>query len=224
MPFGETHNMTSVKGLGNDIRFPGQWHDTETDLHYNWHRYYKPRLGRYIQADPIGLAGGMNIYSYARSNPTRFTDWLGLKTWLLVSTTGAVGWGFGSVEVGEVYLVDPTTNEAHRFTSASAGLGLGFGASLQIEAGLYDGPDDPSTISSWSLTISAFASAAKGVSGQITGTSFWGNELGGSAGYAGGAGAGIAGMLTWSHYHGKEEVIPPEVLDVIRRLLKALCL
>ncbi len=41
-----------------------QQYDEETGLHYNRHRYYDPRQGRYITQDPIGLAGGWNLYAY----------------------------------------------------------------------------------------------------------------------------------------------------------------
>ena len=60
--------------------FPGQ-SKTLADLYYNRYRDYDPTTGRYIQADPIGLAGGSNPYSYAMGNPVRYVDPLGLAAW-----------------------------------------------------------------------------------------------------------------------------------------------
>lgn len=60
-----------------NLRFPGHYHDPETGLHYNRHRYYAPELGRYLQSDPIGLAGGANVYAYT-ANPLTEVDLLGL--------------------------------------------------------------------------------------------------------------------------------------------------
>ena len=64
--------------INSGLRFPGQIEDAETGLYYNWHRYYDPELGRYVTRDPIGLAGGVNLYTYVRNNPLRYTDRLGL--------------------------------------------------------------------------------------------------------------------------------------------------
>jgi RHS repeat-associated protein len=60
--------------------FPGQSR-TLYDLYYNRYRDYDPTTGRYIQADPIGLAGDVNPYSYAMGNPLRYTDPSGRCIW-----------------------------------------------------------------------------------------------------------------------------------------------
>ncbi|MEL7979923.1 RHS repeat-associated core domain-containing protein, partial [Vreelandella titanicae] len=72
-------NQRAVRNLTQPIRFQGQWHDEESGLYYNRHRYYDPQQGRYISQDPIGLNGGTNLYGYV-SNPTGMVDPLGLAT------------------------------------------------------------------------------------------------------------------------------------------------
>ena len=67
-----------VAEVDNPLRFPGQYHDRESRLHYNQYRYYDPRTGRYTSQDPIGLKGGLNFYSYVHGNPVARTDALGL--------------------------------------------------------------------------------------------------------------------------------------------------
>jgi RHS repeat-associated protein len=96
LPFGEPYSITA--SISNNLRFPGQYYDSETGLHYNWHRDYKPEIGRYIEFDPI-LKGvnyrkiilcrpplfnlpikypqKLNPYIYGGNNPIRFTDLTG---------------------------------------------------------------------------------------------------------------------------------------------------
>jgi RHS repeat-associated protein len=128
-PFGANVANQNPSGLGTfsfNLRFPGQYFDAETGYHYNYFRDYAPEIGRYVQADPIGISGlvtqrgkgraagllsessstaprgattvfrsslsandvgdakaslttqGLNLFSYANSDPTRKVDPLGL--------------------------------------------------------------------------------------------------------------------------------------------------
>ncbi len=61
----------------NNLRFPGQYYDAETGLHYNFQRTYHPGLGRYLEPDPLGVGGSANPYGYPQ-DPVNVIDPLGL--------------------------------------------------------------------------------------------------------------------------------------------------
>lgn len=82
LPFGGIFENVGTANQG--FRFPGQYLDGETGLHYNWHRYYDPDTGRYLTPDPIGLAGGINPFVYSLNNPANFIDPLGLYTEIII--------------------------------------------------------------------------------------------------------------------------------------------
>jgi len=75
--FGEPNTTSSI---GNPYMFTGRRYDIETGLYYYRARYYKPEIGRFLQTDPIGYEGGLNLYAYVQNNPVMFTDPLGLLT------------------------------------------------------------------------------------------------------------------------------------------------
>ena len=77
LPFGE---VLATTGTPMELRFPGQWFQSESGLHQNWMRDYDPTTGRYLQADPLGLVDGASVYGYARQNPGRYTDLRGEQT------------------------------------------------------------------------------------------------------------------------------------------------
>jgi len=80
-PFGNGAAVQNPQGpviVTYNLRFPGQYVDSETGLFYNYFRDYDPAVGRYVESDPVGLAGGVNTYGYANASPMMLGDLLGL--------------------------------------------------------------------------------------------------------------------------------------------------
>jgi RHS repeat-associated protein len=104
--FGEVRPTPGDRGYGQtvsgpsyaqavkfELRYPGQVSDEETGLSYNLHRYYDVATGRYIQADPIGLAGGWNRFGYVGGDPLNAIDPDGLNAVVALNRIAEVGRG-----------------------------------------------------------------------------------------------------------------------------------
>jgi RHS repeat-associated protein len=65
LALNQAFGSTTVPAVTFNLRYPGQYFDQESNLHYNYHRSYSAAVGRYTQSDPIGLDGGWNRFGYA---------------------------------------------------------------------------------------------------------------------------------------------------------------
>ena len=85
-----------------NLRYPGQYFDSESGLHYNYFRDYEPGVGRYIEPDPIGQRVGPSLYSYVDGSPLSFIDTLGLYRHCFQDEKPLMDWvrGRGNVQVG----------------------------------------------------------------------------------------------------------------------------
>lgn len=149
-PFGSTQAQEDADGDGTpfsyNLRFPGQYWDTETGLHYNYFRTYSPGTGRYVKSDPIGLAGGPNSYEYVYSDPTGLFDSWGLSVeWSgTISSAGATV-GFGGQLIRFNLESECKCNRGYRIS--------GFASLLTIGGGVQGRRSSASFIQGESLQI-----------------------------------------------------------------------
>ncbi|MCP5285391.1 MAG: RHS repeat protein [Burkholderiaceae bacterium] len=134
-PFGATPADENPSGLGQfayGLRFPGQYFDAETGYHQNRWREYDPKTGRYVQSDPIGLAGGLNTYSYVGSDPLKTVDPEGLWAFNLGGgIVGGISGGVGGYITGKSW--------SSVWKGALVGAGIGALNPLNSVLGSYAG-------------------------------------------------------------------------------------
>ena len=77
-PFGKLIRYAGTRSTSMSLLYGTKYLDMETGLIYYGHRYYDPRQGRFINRDPIGEFGGLNLYGFVGNSPVNRIDFLGL--------------------------------------------------------------------------------------------------------------------------------------------------
>ncbi|MFD9210900.1 DUF6531 domain-containing protein [Streptomyces sioyaensis] len=109
---------------------PGQYHDDETGLEYNLHRYYDPATGRYLSTDPLGVQAGPNPHAYV-PNPLYWIDPLGLAK----QPSGWGGW-YGKLQPANwTDGSDNTRYEINHLPAKDCYLNLGLPTDLKESTG-----------------------------------------------------------------------------------------
>jgi RHS repeat-associated protein len=179
-PFGSIRKQTGT--LANAWEFTGRPRDAETSLLFLRNRSYDPRTGTFITQDPIGVAGGVNVYAYSGNNPTTLIDPWGLEGarpdggefYAVVGIGGTIGGSVAPFIVPSIFV-----GSAANIGMTSSGKLLG-----QVQAsalggwGIYGGVGAQLTVGYSPNPIPRGLSVA--TSGQFQGNVGAGASLGGS--------------------------------------------
>ena len=92
-PYGNTLGMWGTLAVGNTYRFSSKEIEPKSGIYYYGYRYYEPNLQRWLNRDPIGENGGLNLYAYVGNNPINYYDPLGLEWQFTVGVGGTAGVG-----------------------------------------------------------------------------------------------------------------------------------
>jgi len=180
----------------NPYTYTGREFDAESGLYYYRARHYDPRTGRFLQKDPIGLAGGINPYTYVLNNPLKFIDPTGLDTW--IGLEGSTIFGIGPVAVpatpGVGAVMNLSTGERCTYTIGCfrAGLNLIAAAGTRI-VGTTNAPRCGKDIGGLSTALAGDVVYPSGVPGGGGGSlGFGGGAIGGGASVGLDVGAGVS--------------------------------
>jgi RHS repeat-associated protein len=178
-PYGTIYAIRRGEARHQPLRLPGQTAEEGSDLYQNVFRFYRAGWGRYTQADPASLAGGINLFGYSRDNPTRNTDPLGLTSWNC--SIGIIG-GSSPIGPGAIFVLITCDSACVNNENAHAVL---FGSAVGLSAGLP-------------INISAFKTTVEDNDTSPNPQSLGGIFFYGSAGVAVGAGGGYSQVVIGS--------------------------
>lgn len=119
-------------GLGNRYMFTGREYEPEAEIYFYRTRFYDTRLGRFTSADSIGFEGGLNLYTYARNNPTTYIDSFGTYENPFSTANNYAGYVGTAVTVGTYVL---TGNAAAAGTAGLVATTGAYAAGLGIATG-----------------------------------------------------------------------------------------
>jgi RHS repeat-associated protein len=201
--FDRTVTLDQIGGL--NLGFPGQYFDQETGLWQNYFRDYDASIGRYIQADPLGLVAGPNMYAYAGNDPTSSIDPFGLEGPEFALLGGGVidklperrGPDYIGIEIsrGGITTGKTLSRSGNVFTSVGGtgphGISLktpfgNFGINIHVGYMLgcpKSGSEVDDYLKEWSQNVSAYRGVGGGVSWNGGGASVeFGAGIGGGSG------------------------------------------
>lgn len=209
--FGEL--AESAGSFEPENRYPGQWehsfkvNEDAPPLFANGHRDYRPGWGRYLQADPVGLRGGINLYSYAANDPLLYIDPRGLscsKTcpecptgrWYYKGVQGSFMLGFLGASASVVEFSCPSGPIACTFLVVCGRAGGGVSLAFTGQGGGAFNAYCSDDLSGFS--IGADADLGLGYGGSSSGSYSPGSGavvVGGEAGFSAGAASGSTGCI-----------------------------
>lgn len=167
-----TVGLTDSDPFGYNARW-GYYLDRETGLYLCQHRYYDPGTGRWINRDPIGVVGGVDLYQYTNSSPTLINDSSGLATWVQVGSFLG-GYSHAYIQFDKPCMGSTSFGFWPASGSApygSSGGSLGVGSSSGSSAGLGSSGESSGGSSSSSASSSAGDSFSAGSSSSSSSAS-----------------------------------------------------